>query len=453
MMQRFSMVVRPGRVRGSALLRVLGQATVVATLLATALGCRDPAVSEPSREVALRIGVLFDTSGPLGDFGRTGEDGARLAAEHIDAAGGVLGGPVDLRFGDSRTEVDVAVREARRLVDVDGVHALIGPLGSAAAESVVVAVSAPSRIPTLSPTATAPGLSLLADDGYFFRGTVSDAAQAPILANLARDLGARHAAVFFQDDTYGRGLSAAFAAAFEGMTTLVPVEDGMTDFSTALDAAAGAGADLLVAMTYVPSAVLYLGEALDRDLFAHIALVDATASVDLVDALGAERLEGIGGTAPTGSVPGLDAGRSSEAARFDIAFEARYGRAPVSGLEAAAYDLVVAVALAAAHAGATDGESVRDALPVVTGGGGERFAPGEDSVAKALAAAARGEAIDYEGASSSLEWDAVGDLATGSISLWTFRGGEIVETGNVAFDARGRSADDHSDAASDAVQR
>lgn len=431
-MQRFSMMIRPGRVRGTTFLGVLGLATIAAAVL----GCRGSTDTEPSRDVALRIGVLFDTSGPLGDFGSTGEDGARLAAEHIDAAGGVLGGIVDLRFGDSQTDVDVAVREARRLVEVDGVHALIGPLGSAAAEIVVTTVSAAARIPTLSPTATAPGLSLMSDDGFFFRGTASDAAQAPILATLARDLGARHAAVFFQDDTYGRGLSAAFAADFEGETTLVPVEEGQTDFSTALDAAAGAGADLLVAMTYVPSAILYLGEALDRDLFAHIALVDATASVDLVEALGADRLEGIGGTAPAGSVPGLDGGRSTDAARFDAAFEARYGRAPVSGLEAPAYDLVVAVALAAAHAGATDGDALRKALPTVTGGGGERFGPGEDGIAKALAAAARGEAIDYEGASSSLEWDATGDLATGSISLWTFRDGEIVETGSVAFDAR-----------------
>src|SRR3989304_793757 len=64
-----------------------------------------------SPEAAL-VGALFPLSGRAAPLGRTGYQGARLAAEEINEAGGVLGGPLDLQVADTRGPLGT-VAEAR----------------------------------------------------------------------------------------------------------------------------------------------------------------------------------------------------------------------------------------------------------------------------------------------------------------------------------------------------
>jgi branched-chain amino acid transport system substrate-binding protein len=324
-------------------------------------------------------------------------------------------------------------------------------LGSAATLAVANQVTIPDGIPTISPTATSPEITVLADNGFVFRGTPSDAAQAPVLAMLALREGARHLAVFFQDDAYGRGLASALDEHFAGPITHQPVDSvHASTFEAELIAAAAAGADTLIAMSYVPTAAIYLREAASLGLFERVLLVDATASPDLAKALGADAVEGFKGTAPAGVVAGLEGAESRNAGQgepghedtntgarsFATTFEAATGRRPTSGLEALAYDLVICVALATEHAGQLDRDAIRRALPAVCGQGGRQIHPDAESIAMGLASARNHEAIDYDGASGALEWDARGDIATGSISIWQFKAGRITVLESIPFDLR-----------------
>ncbi len=417
-----------------------GLFVVVLALLLTSCEGREadsaPSAVAPSSttESGLHIGVLLDHSGLLGDYGRTGDDGIALALDHINQAGGVLGKPVHVTFVDAATDLAATVAGARNLSREHQVQAILGPLGSAAALAVAHEVSIPDRVPTISPTATSPEITELADDGFVFRAMPSDATQAPILATLAALEGARHLAVFYQDDSYGRGLVEAVATHFQGVVTRQPIDtEEATTFESELRAAAAAGADTLVAMSYVPTAAIYLREAAELALFERVLLVDATASTDLVKALGAEAVEGFKGTAPYGSLASTD---SLAALAFGGMFEDASGRPVTSGLEALAYDITVCIAFAAEHAGQLDRVAIRDALPTVCGRGGEIVRPGADEIARGLAALRAGQDVDYEGASGSLEWDPRGDLMTGSITIWTFEAGEIVVLESLPFDLR-----------------
>ncbi len=413
-----------------------GTAWKVASITVVLVLCLGCAQGADVPEVALVLGVLFDHTGSLGDFGRTGDDGVRLAVEHLGAEG--EGIKVTMVSADGATNVESAVLEARRLVTEHDVHAIIGPLGSAAALAVARDVTIPAGIPLISPTATSPGLTTLEDQGLVFRTTASDAAQAPILARLAIAEGYRRLGVLYQDDTYGRGLSEAFARLFTGAVTRVAVAPGKASYRTELERAAADGAEALVAMTYVPEATIYLREARELGLFDRFLFVDATASTDLPRILGPEMLEGMKGTAPEGAVPELGA-RSSvpTTSAFASAFEARFERPPVSGLEASAYDIAVCLGLAAGRAGDNVGAKLRVALPDVCGGTGVVLGPGPESVAEALATAKRGDAVNYDGASNAMEWDDAGDLATGSVVIWQFTDGAITEVERVRFGASG----------------
>ena len=379
---------------------------------------------------ALKIAYLADFSGPIAEFGPAIQTGVDLAIEHINAGGGVFGKDVVLVTGDTGLDAVKGVEEASRLVEIAGAHVMVGPLSSSVTIAVAEGVTSKAKVPTISPSATAPGISVANDDGYLFRSTTSDAAQGPVLAQLAADEGYTNVGVLFINDPYGQGLSGAFESAFQGTLTSSSYEAGQTTYLAELQAAAGGGATVLVAIGFPTEALVYIREALENDIFDKFLFVDGTKSPELIEGIGAEFLNGFKGTAPTG---GPD---TASAIAWLAAYEARFGAPPSTPFVKEAYDATIALALAAELAGSTDGEKIRDALPKVGGPSGETFIAGAAGVAAALEAVRDGKSINYEGAATSLDWDAAGDVLTGFIGLWQFADGAIVELSEVPFDLR-----------------
>ena len=139
-----------------------------------------------------------------------------LAIQHINDAGGVLGQPVTFVLADPTFDPTNAVKEARRLIEVEGVHAIVGPSSSANALAVAEQVAGPAGIPLISPSATSPLLTTADDRDFFFRTALSDVAQGPVLARLTRERGFDNVGVIYRDDAWGRGLHEAFVAAWDG---------------------------------------------------------------------------------------------------------------------------------------------------------------------------------------------------------------------------------------------
>ena len=368
---------------------------------------------------ALRIGYLGDYSGPLAPFGPALERAARLAVAHLNTGGGVLGREVESVVGDTGNDTERSVAQARRMIEREGVDALVIALPTAQVRAVAEQVGAPSRTPIISPTATSVELSASADDDYLFRTTISDAAQGPVLARLAADEGYANAALLYINDPYGRGLSQAFQKAWEGEAIAVGIEDGPDSYLAELQRAAAGGAEVLIAIAYPAETEIFLREALEHDLFARFLFVDATRSPELLAAVGAEPLNGMKGTAPA-------AAPDSESLRlFNATYRAEYGDAPAVAFARETYDAVITLGLAAASADSTDGAQIRARLREVAGAGGTVVNAGPSGVAAGLAALAAGEAINYEGAAGSLDWDAVGDLPVGYIGIWRYTDGGI----------------------------
>jgi len=71
----------------------------------------------------IKIGVLGIRSGLWATYGEFIEQGARMAAEEINARGGVLGAKIELTFRDEQADV---VKQARELVDVEKVDFIVG---------------------------------------------------------------------------------------------------------------------------------------------------------------------------------------------------------------------------------------------------------------------------------------------------------------------------------------
>jgi ABC-type branched-subunit amino acid transport system substrate-binding protein len=130
--------------------------------------------------------------------------GARLAIKEINAAGGVLGQPVQWREGSDGADAKVAASQiaAHRAA---GVQVLIGTSGSGVGQTVLPQVIEAGMI-MFSPSATAAALSTVDDKGLYFRTAPSDVLQARALADMIMRDGDRNVVLIGKNDAYGTGL-------------------------------------------------------------------------------------------------------------------------------------------------------------------------------------------------------------------------------------------------------
>ena len=414
-MRRFGARAGPlSPVRGAAAaLALAAGAALLAGALAACGGGRDAA--------PLTLGVMLVNSETRTATALDRLRSVTLAVEHVNAAGGVFGRPVEVAEGDT---LDPEA-EARRLIEEEGVHAIVGP-NSSADSLAVVAVAAPAGVVVVSPSASSPLLTLNEDRDLFFRTVLSDVAQGPALARVARERGLDNVGVIYRDDAWGRGLAEAFGDAWTGDIALVasPTELRESYLDLLAESARG-GAQALVLLTFWPEAEVILAEALDGGLYDRFVFGDALRRAELAAAVGGGRLAGMYGTT---SGPSHE---NASTMAWDAAFRDEYGEGTEASYVKESYDAAVAVMLAAEAAGRADGAAIRDELRSVGSAPGERVLPGREGVARALAIIRDAGGVDYEGAANSVDWDQNGDLERGYIGVWRFTrddGIEDVET-------------------------
>ena len=417
------MFCRHEPVNGEGLLStlpILVRLLVAAGLLMAASACGDGIAENSGVSAPMKIGLMLNYSGSP----ETAADRKRafdLAIRHINEAGGVLGQPVEGVEADATRDPQLGVEAARRLVESEGVHAIVGPTASAIALPVAEMVIGPAGVPTISPSATSPLLTEAVDHGYFFRTALSDTAQGPVLARVTRERGFDNVGLVYIDDPYGQGLARSFEEAWDGQLRAVAVDPDQTAHLSDLQLSAGAGAQALVVITFEQQALTIVGEALEEGIYTQFLFGDAAKRLSLVTEMGGNRLGDMYGTA------GAPAPNNDATAAWEASFEAAYGGPPRLTYVKETYDATIALALAAQAAGSLDGAAIRDQLRAVGSPPGETILGTPDGIAEGLRLLAEGRQINYEGAANSLEWDRNGDLLQGYIGIWRYTRDERIE--------------------------
>ena len=169
-----------------------------------------PVGVEREGDGVLKIGTLLPETGNLAFLGPPEFAGVEFAIEEINAAGGVLGNPVEYSQGDSGdTTTDTATVTATRLLG-ESVDAIIGAASSGVTFTVVDQITS-AGVTMFSPANTAAALSDYADNGLYFRNAPSDAMQGAIVSELVSEDGNASAYVLNLDDAYGNGIAAIAA--------------------------------------------------------------------------------------------------------------------------------------------------------------------------------------------------------------------------------------------------
>ena len=396
---------------------------VVALLIALAaaliLACTGDDDS-PAPDDHLKIGLVLNfTDSPEASHAR--QKAFDLAIKQLNDAGGILGQPVEGFAIDATRDPDVAVEKVHELVDIVGIHAIVGPNASSASLPVASQISGPKQIPTISPSATSPLLSTVEDDGFFFRTALSDSAQGPVLAQVTRDRGFNNVGLIYQDDAWGEGLAETFQQSWTGQVRAVSVELGQDSFLPQIQESAAGNPQALVVIAFEAVAIPLVRQALESGLYDNFTFGDAAKRVSLIQSVGAEHLAGMYGTA------GAPAPENAATAAWDSAFIAEHGSIPTVPYMKETYDAVMAIAFAAQAANSLDGAAIRDRLREVGSPPGQIVKATPDDIATALQLLHDGEKIDYEGAAVSADWDSNGDLSHGHIGVWRFTPDATIE--------------------------
>ena len=385
--------------------------------------------SVPALAEEITIGSLLPMSGDLAAYGKCVQQGVNLAVKHINEAGGPLGMKLKVVFRDSQTDPTALRDSAEKLVNVDKVPGIIGPM---IRSDVATPVTAPNHVVLISPSNTPTWVTTLKDDDYTFRTTSSDGIQGKVLGQLAWERGYKKAAILYINDPYGGGLAESCKEWFEKSGGKVlgkaSYDPGKASYKMQLKELAKGDPDVLILIGYPESGTVIIRQALSDGLFDQFIFPDGMQSQQIIDSVGGKYLEGMHGTGP-------GAAENPSYKTYIAEFQKTYGAKPATAYSENAYDGVVVIALAMAAAGkdalkADPGMAVRDHLRKVSNPPGEKINAGVDGFKKAFQLLAQGKAIDYEGAAGSIDFDEFGDTIT-PILVWKIENREIVPVRSV----------------------
>lgn len=152
----------------------------------------------------IRLGFNYPETGPYAAQGLDQRRAAELAVEEVNAAGGILGRPVTLAVRDSQSKPAIATRNARELIDHDGVAMLFGGVSSAVAVA-VGQVAQERGVPFFATLSYSTETTCEQGHRFTFRECYDSYAAAQVLGDLLRERFAGKRYLYVTADyTWGR---------------------------------------------------------------------------------------------------------------------------------------------------------------------------------------------------------------------------------------------------------
>lgn len=299
----------------------------------------------------IKLGVIGPLTGDYSMYGTAVEEGAKLAAKEINAAGGINGKQIEIIAYDSKGDKTEAVNAYNRLRDQDGIVGLIGGTFSGTTLS-IKEIAKSDNMPVLTPTATNGEVTL--DASNIFRACYTDPYQGATAAVFsAQNLGAKKAAVLYNiEDPYSEGLAVAFNEKFSALGTVTNYE-GYTkndaDFKAVLTKIAEQDPDVIFLPDYIAKVGVILSQIQELGL-------------DIV-AIGGDGWDGIEADyadVAEGMYFANHYAKTDEAEivqNFIKAYETEWSKSP-NALAALAYDSTYIMKGAIERAGSTDAAAI-----------------------------------------------------------------------------------------------
>jgi branched-chain amino acid transport system substrate-binding protein len=307
---------------------------------------------------AIKIGVIQPLTGSVAYNGQAFVNGAKLAVERRNSAGGVLGRKVELVIEDGQCRPANSVNAAEKLVQRDKVVALAGSFCSSATAA-VMPVAEKYKVPLLTGVSSKADLT---EKGmqYFFRSAETDRLMSRTFSKiLAEKLQLKTVAYIGVNDDWGRGGVEDFSKDLErlGVKTVMKeyFDHGATDFYTLLTKLRASKADGVFVAAETQDGSILVKQLKEFGIKTKIFGVGSWATADFIGLTG-EASEGIYAAVPyASSLPG-DRNKA-----FVELYNGAYKEKP-GKYGAAGYNALNIMLDAVARAGKAEPEAIRDSL-------------------------------------------------------------------------------------------
>ena len=315
-----------------------------------------PAESGSDSSVSVfKVGTIGPLSGDAAIYGQAVANGAKIAVDEINAAGGAI--QFELQSQDDEADGEKSVNAYNTLMDW-GMQVMVGPTTTGAS----IAVSAQANADrTFMLTPSASSVDVIDGKDNVFQVCFTDPNQGVasadyISANMA---GAKVAVIYRNDDAYSQGIRDTFVseAADKGLEVVYEgtfTADTATDFSVQLTGAQSAGADTVFLPIYYQPASVILNQANAMGYEPTFFGVDGMDGILTMEGFDTSLAEGVMLLTP------FNADSTDERTQNFVAeYQKRFGEVP-NQFAADAYDCVYAYKQALENAGATADMSAED---------------------------------------------------------------------------------------------
>src|SRR3954451_7499797 len=406
--------------RVASLLTVAG---IAGALGATASTAR--AATAANCSFTLKIGTVLPFTGGLADYGGNMDKAVRLAINLQSRALAQVGVARKIKVQvvdsqDGQTQASASVEAAKKEVG-EHVNVIIGEMASGATIPMAQSVTIPNRVVLISPTASAPQITTLADKGYVWRAYPSDTLQGKVLATAALAKFGKGATinVWARNDAFGTALQQLFIAQWKKLggkvgTSLAWNPDQAT-FDTEAQQLVGGNPAGWVIIDF-PETFVKFAPALVRTgkwQASKTLMTEALKTAATLDPIGAP-VVGLSGTAA--SAAGGPAGSSFHA----LWNKAVKGAKPYTGFEGTAFDAANVAFLAALRSCSASPAKIKSNLIRVSGPPGKKVTFAQLKTAIRLLLLRK--EVDYEGAFSPVDFDRNGDIGSAVYEIWQYKG-------------------------------
>ncbi|ATC61248.1 MAG: ABC transporter substrate-binding protein [Lactococcus raffinolactis] len=313
-----------------------------------------------------KLGYDLELSGGVAAYGNAGKNGANLAVDEINKAGGINGKQITVISKDNKSDNAEAATVVSNLINNDKVNAVIGSMTSGAVKSMTPNVTK-GAVPLVTPAGTDDTLTVTNGkvNDYIFRSTFQDSYQGKVLANYTtNELKAKKVVLYYDNSSdYAKGIAKSFEKTYTGkIVDKVSFQSGDKDFQATLSKIKSEDYDAIVMPGYYNETGLITKQARELGIEQPILGGDGFADPTFIT------LAGDAAATNVYYVSGYSAKAlaNETTTKFIAAYQAKYKSEP-SMFDALAYDAVYMVKQAAEDTKAKTSVDVKDGLAKLKG--------------------------------------------------------------------------------------
>ena len=342
------------------------------------------------------IGILTSYTGEMGAFGVPVFNGAKLAVNEINAAGGVLGRQIKLYTEDDQSTVESGIGGARKLINANGVIAIHGMISD-----VLLAIwdfAKQNKVFITSPYAGTTKLDKIGGD-YEFRTVPSDSMDGRVAAQTLWDKGYHTIAIMYETAESTTSIGNAVKDQFEKLggkvSIVLPFQSRQSSYLAELKKVADTNPEAVWLGTGQETAPTILKQWKQRGYKWQWMLSSDSAVPEIFKTVDINTISGVLSEIPAGD------NTSEDYKKFFSEYKATFGKEPGGNFEANSYDAMMIMALAMQAGGKADGTTINQNYKNVASPPGVKVHSYKDAVAELK----KGNDIDYEGPSGDCNFD------------------------------------------------